>query len=110
MRRKLTAVVTQNIDGLHQRAGSRAVWEVHGSIMRNTWLSCGAKYGLDEFLSLCDPVPRCPKCGGVVKPDVVLYEEGLDTEIIRGAIEAISQAYAHHRGNKPGCVSGGQFH
>ena len=91
-RRKLTAVVTQNIDGLHQRAGSRSVWEVHGSIMRNTCQSCGAKYGLDEFLSLCDPVPRCPKCGGVVKPDVVLYEEGLDTEIIRGAIEAISQA------------------
>lgn len=89
---KLSAVVTQNIDGLHQRAGSRVVYELHGSILRNTCTKCGAPYDIETFLSLCMPVPHCPKCGGIVKPDVVLYEESLDMDVIREAVDAISAA------------------
>ena len=85
---KLLAVVTQNIDGLHQMAGSRNVYELHGSVHRNTCQKCGARYTLAQMLTLGD-VPKCPKCGGRVKPDVVLYEEGLDPLTISGALDAI---------------------
>ena len=88
---KLLAVVTQNIDGLHQTAGSRNVYELHGSVHRNTCQKCGARYTLAQMLTLGD-VPKCPKCGGRVKPDVVLYEEGLDPMTISGALDAIRRA------------------
>ena len=88
---KLLAVVTQNIDGLHQMAGSRNVYELHGSVHRNTCQKCGARYTLAQMLTFGD-VPKCPKCGGRVKPDVVLYEEGLDPLTISGALDAIRRA------------------
>ena len=88
---RLKAVVTQNIDGLHQMAGSRNVYELHGSVHRNTCQKCGARYTLAQLLTLGD-VPKCPKCGGRVKPDVVLYEEGLDPLTISGALDAIRRA------------------
>ena len=88
---RLLAVVTQNIDGLHQAAGSRAVYELHGSVHRNTCQKCGARYTLEEFLTLGD-VPKCRVCGGRVKPDVVLYEESLDQATIIGAVDAIRRA------------------
>ena len=88
---KLKAVVTQNIDGLHQAAGSKVVYELHGSIMRNYCLRCGENHTA-EYIKSVDGPPPCLKCGGLVKPDVVLYEEGLDQNTVRGAIEAISQA------------------
>ena len=88
---KLLAVVTQNIDGLHQKAGSRAVYELHGSVHRNTCQRCGARYTLEEFLTLGE-VPVCHVCGGRVKPDVVLYEEPLDHATIEGALDAIRRA------------------
>ena len=87
---KLTAVVTQNIDGLHQAAGSRQVFELHGSIHRNHCMLCGKSYRVEDILH-SEGVPRC-SCGGVIKPDVVLYEEGLDTDTIQGAVQAISEA------------------
>lgn len=87
---KLTAVVTQNIDGLHQAAGSRTVWELHGSIHRNYCMKCGKFYDA-QYVKNADGVPRC-ECGGLIKPDVVLYEEGLDQNVIRGAVEAIASA------------------
>lgn len=88
---RLLAVVTQNIDGLHQAAGSRAVYELHGSVHRNTCQRCGARYTLEEFMTLGD-VPKCRVCGGRVKPDVVLYEESLDQATIVGAVDAIRRA------------------
>ena len=88
---RLKAVITQNIDGLHQMAGSRNVYELHGSVHRNTCQKCGARYTLAQMLTLGD-VPKCPKCGGRVKPDVVLYEEGLDPLTISGALDAIRRA------------------
>lgn len=88
---KLKAVVTQNIDGLHQAAGSATVYELHGSVHRNHCLKCGQFYGLD-FMLEGDGVPRCPVCGGVVKPDVVLYEEALDQETMEAALLSISRA------------------
>lgn len=88
---KLKAVVTQNIDGLHQAAGSKKVYELHGSVLRNYCMSCHAFYNAD-YVMQADGVPKCEKCGSVVKPDVVLYEEGLDDEVISGAIQAISEA------------------
>ena len=87
----LDSVVTQNIDGLHQKAGSRKVWELHGSVLRNTCMKCGRKYGL-EAITETKGIPRCTTCGGRIKPDVVLYEEGLDQATINGAVHAISQA------------------
>ncbi|MBO6010826.1 MAG: NAD-dependent protein deacylase [Oscillospiraceae bacterium] len=87
---KLKAVVTQNIDGLHQLAGSKIVLELHGSVHRNYCMSCGKKYPLDYVLA-SDGVPKCG-CGGVVRPDVVLYEEMLDNDVIEAAIKAISAA------------------
>ncbi|MFR5188864.1 NAD-dependent protein deacylase [Peptostreptococcus sp.] len=89
---KLKTVVTQNIDGLHQMAGSKNVLELHGSVNSNTCQTCGYNMNLKEFLDLKGPVPKCLKCGGSVKPDVVLYEESLDDETIMKTIKAISQA------------------
>lgn len=92
---KLKAVVTQNIDGLHQKAGSRNVFELHGSTLRNFCMDCGAEYGIDfiaESENSPDKLPRCAKCGGLVKPDVVLYEESLDQNVINGAVNAIKNA------------------
>ncbi len=88
---KLDAVVTQNIDGLHQAAGSKTVYELHGSVHRNHCMKCRQFYGLDFMLERSG-VPRCPVCGGVVKPDVVLYEEALDQETMEAAVLAISRA------------------
>ena len=88
---KLKAVITQNIDGLHQAAGSKTVYELHGSTLRNYCVKCGAFYDVD-FIANSTGVPRCPKCGGIVKPDVVLYEEGLDEEVLSGAVSAIRKA------------------
>ena len=87
---KLTAVVTQNIDGLHQMAGSRRVYELHGSIHRNYCTKCRRFYPM-AFIRDSESVPRCT-CGGLIKPDVVLYEESLDGACIEGAVEAISEA------------------
>ena len=92
---KLSAVVTQNIDGLHQKAGSKNIFELHGSVMRNFCLDCGKKFDLDWIMDLShdiDGAPRCDSCGGRVRPDVVLYGEQLDEEIIEGAVRAISKA------------------
>lgn len=88
---KIKAVVTQNIDGLHQAAGSKHVYELHGSVLRNYCVKCHAFYD-EKFILESKGVPTCTKCGGNVKPDVVLYEEGLDDNVIRGAIAAISKA------------------
>ncbi len=88
---KLTAVITQNIDGLHQAAGSRAVYELHGSAQRHYCTRCGKAYPVDAVRDSSVPVPRC-SCGGVIRPDVVLYEEPLDDRVVSGAIHHIRQA------------------
>lgn len=88
---KLKAVVTQNIDGLHQAAGSKKVYELHGSVLRNYCVRCGKAYDV-EFIANSTGVPRCTDCGGIVKPDVVLYEECLDESTMAGAIAAIRRA------------------
>ena len=85
---KLTAVVTQNIDGLHTLAGNKKVYELHGSVHRNYCTKCGKFYGIDAIID-SDGVPRC-ECGGIIKPDVVLYEEGLDNDTVNGAVAAIA--------------------
>ena len=87
---KLSAIITQNIDGLHQAAGSKKVYEVHGSIHRNYCQKCGKFYDA-AYVKNADGIPYC-ECGGLIKPDVVLYEEGLDNEVIQGAINAIRSA------------------
>ncbi len=87
---KLKAVVTQNIDGLHQTAGSKTVFELHGSIHRNYCIECGSFFNV-SYIRENDGVPKCT-CGGIVKPDVVLYEEDLDTATVEGAVDAISKA------------------
>ncbi|MBQ5770985.1 MAG: NAD-dependent protein deacylase [Clostridia bacterium] len=87
---KLTGIVTQNIDGLHQKAGSIRVFELHGSIHRNFCMECGKFYG-PEAIKNAEGVPKC-ECGGIIKPDVVLYEEGLDDATVRGALRVISEA------------------
>jgi len=87
---KLTAVVTQNIDGLHQAAGSRHVCELHGSVHRNYCERCGKFYGLD-FILEGSGIPRCA-CGGIIKPGVVLYEEGLDQAVMNDAVDSIARA------------------
>ena len=87
---KLSAVVTQNIDGLHQKAGSKKVYELHGSVLRNYCTRC-RKFHSAEFVRDCDGVPKC-SCGGTVKPDVVLYEENLDTSTIEKSVAAIRKA------------------
>ena len=88
---KLTAVVTQNIDGLHQAAGSKKVYELHGSVLRNYCENCGKFFDINYIIE-SDGVPKCDKCNGPVKPDVVLYEEGLDSNTMNGALNAISNA------------------
>lgn len=88
---RLKAVVTQNIDGLHQAAGSKVVYELHGSVLRNYCMKCG-KFFDAEYMLNSKGVPTCDKCGGQIKPDVVLYEESLDSECIEGAVSAISLA------------------
>ena len=87
---KLTAVITQNIDGLHQKAGSKHVLELHGSVWRNYCMDCGRRYGLD-FILHTDGVPRC-ECGGIVRPDVVLYEEALDSDVMAQAVSHLRAA------------------
>ena len=88
---KLIGIVTQNIDGLHQAAGSRKVFELHGSIHRNYCQSCGKSFPPEYIRDSRDPVPLC-SCGGRIKPDVVLYEEGLDNDVVSGAVGVISKA------------------
>lgn len=87
---RLLAIVTQNIDGLHQLAGSRRVYELHGSIHRNACMHCGKQYPA-QFIKNSAGVPKC-ECGGTIKPDVVLYEESLDAQVLENSIHAISQA------------------
>lgn len=88
---KLAAVVTQNIDGLHQAAGSKRVYELHGSVHRNYCMKCHQSFDA-EYVKGCEGIPHCDRCGGMVKPDVVLYEESLDGQTIEGAVEVIAQA------------------
>lgn len=88
---KLKAVVTQNIDGLHQAAGSKAVFELHGSVHRNTCTKCGKRFDA-SYMKAAPGVPLCDACGGLVKPDVVLYEEALDDAVVTAAVRAIEQA------------------
>lgn len=87
---RLKAVITQNIDGLHQKAGSKEVLELHGSVLRNYCTRCGKFYGMEEVLN-SEGVPRC-ECGGIIKPDVVLYEEGLDQQTLQKSVHYISNA------------------
>ncbi len=87
---KLRAVVTQNIDGLHQQAGSNTVVELHGSVHRNACMQCGRPYGIEIIINSAN-IPIC-ECGGIIKPDVVLYEEGLNADDLRNATQAISEA------------------
>ena len=87
---RLSAVVTQNIDGLHQKAGSKKVFELHGSVLRNYCMNCGKFYSA-EFVKNAAGIPRCT-CGGIVKPDVVLYEESLNPATIEGSLKAIREA------------------
>lgn len=91
-KKKDLTVITQNIDGLHQLAGSKKVIELHGSIHRNYCMSCFHPYSLKELLDIKGDIPRCKICGGIIKPDVVLYEEGLDEDNIQNAIRVISKA------------------
>lgn len=89
---KLKAVITQNIDGLHQMAGSKNVLELHGSVHRNYCTKCGKFFDLESMLNLEGNIPYCDNCGSIVKPDVVLYEEALDSDVITKTISAISNA------------------
>lgn len=88
----LKAVVTQNIDGLHQLAGSQNVLELHGSIHRNYCMDCHEDYSLDYIMNSSSVIPKCAKCGGTVRPDVTLYEEPLDTDVFDASIKCIQQA------------------
>ena len=89
---KLKSIITQNIDGLHQEAGNKNVFELHGSIHRNYCMKCHKFYGPEKVFNTIDPIPLCDECGGVVKPDVVLYEEGLDEKILSSAIKSIAKS------------------
>lgn len=91
-RGKLKAVITQNIDGLHQAAGSKNVLEIHGTIHRNYCMKCKKQFDLDYVTNSENNIPRCDSCGGVVRPDVVLYEEGLDMDIVNKAIYYVEHA------------------
>lgn len=88
---KLRAVVTQNIDGLHQKAGSKKVYELHGTVHKNYCMNCG-KFFDAAYVKASEGIPRCDNCGCTIKPDVVLYEEGLDDRTVRGAVNAIADA------------------
>lgn len=89
---KLTSIITQNIDGLHQKAGSKKVLELHGSIHRNYCRDCGRFYSGEDILNRKEPVPHCPHCGGIIKPDVVLYGEAVDERTLTKARIQISEA------------------
>ena len=89
--KKLKGIITQNIDALHQKAGSENVFELHGSIAKNHCMKCGKFYSLDDFLKIETMVPLC-SCGGIIKPDVVLYEEELDYDVINGAVNLLKKA------------------
>ena len=88
---KLLGIVTQNIDGLHQKAGSKKVFEIHGSALRNYCMSCGKKFDENYIFDSKDPIPKC-SCGGTVRPDITLYEESLPEDAVEGALKAISTA------------------
>ncbi len=88
---KLLGVVTQNIDGLHQKAGSKKVFEIHGSALRNYCMRCGKKYPSDYIFESNEPIPKCD-CGGTIRPDITLYEEGLPDDQVSGAVDAIARA------------------
>ncbi len=88
---KLKAVVTQNIDGLHQKAGSETVYEIHGSALRNYCMKCGKEYPSDYIFESKEPIPYCD-CGGTIRPDITLYEEGLPEDAVQGAIDSIARA------------------
>lgn len=88
---KLKAIITQNIDGLHQMAGSKNVLELHGSVHRNYCMRCGELYDLEYMIASKD-IPKCKACGGIVKPDVILYEEALDEEVLTSAVRAVKGA------------------
>lgn len=88
---RLSSVITQNIDGLHQKAGSKQVFELHGSVLRNYCKKCG-RFHSAEYIKASQGIPRCQACGGIVKPDVVLYEEGLDDACVSGAIHELAKA------------------
>ena len=88
---KLRAIVTQNIDGLHEKAGNKSIYLLHGTIYKNHCMMCDKEYSAEYVFNSKDVIPRC-KCNGIIKPDVVLYEEGLDDNTVRGAIDAISNA------------------
>ncbi len=88
---KLKAVVTQNIDGLHQKAGSKIVYELHGTVHKNYCMSC-KKFFDARYVKAAEKIPYCDECGGLIKPDVVLYEEGLDDRTVHGAVNAIAKA------------------
>lgn len=90
-RGKLKAIVTQNIDGLHQKAGSKNVFELHGSVLRNYCMRCNKFYDAESIFENSEDIPRC-ECGGIIKPDVVLYEEGLDENVVMSAIDSIAKA------------------
>lgn len=89
---KLKAVVTQNIDGLHQAAGSKNVLELHGTVIRNYCMKCGKFFSLDYIMDMSKAVPLCDLCGGTVRPDVVLYEETLDEDVVQRAVKRIGEA------------------
>nr|MCR5627417.1 NAD-dependent protein deacylase [Lachnospiraceae bacterium] len=88
---KLIGVVTQNIDGLHQKAGSKRVFEIHGSALRNYCMNCGKEYEPDYIFNTDEEIPHC-KCGGIIRPDITLYEEGLPEDQVGGAVDALSKA------------------
>ena len=89
---KLKSIITQNIDGLHQEAGNKNVFELHGSIHRNYCMKCHKFYGPEKVFNTNEPIPLCDECGGIVKTDVVLYEEGLDEKILSSAIKSIEKS------------------
>ncbi|NDI33573.1 NAD-dependent protein deacylase [Chengkuizengella sediminis] len=89
---KIKAVITQNIDGLHQSSGSHIVLELHGSVHRNFCMDCEMFYALDKIVNHEETIPRCEQCEGIIKPDVVLYEERLDEDILDSAVDFISKA------------------
>ena len=89
---KLQAIITQNVDGLHQKAGSKRVYELHGSIYHNYCMGCTLEYGLEELLKNREAVPCCWQCGGIIRPGVTLYEEALDLSVVEAAVIAIEKA------------------
>lgn len=89
---RLRAVITQNIDGLHTKAGSKTVYEVHGSTYRNYCMDCTKRYDMEFIINAPDPVPVCTRCGGVVRPDVTLYEEALPAEVLEQSVKAVKEA------------------